>query len=131
MPKTKAGRLTPQIHQMKKDLEEKKDALSASERRSLLHRLKRTQRKAVRIQKEEDRQAAMAKKPEKAAATDDSATAPAPEKAEDKAVVTSEAKAEDKPEEKSEAKAEDKPEEKSEEKTESKESDADEKKPEA
>ena len=66
MPKTKAGRLTPQIHQMKKNLEEKKDSLSATGRRSLLHRLKRTQRKANRIQKEEDRQVALAKKPEKA-----------------------------------------------------------------
>ena len=87
MPKTKAGRLMPQIHQMKKDLEEKKDSLSAAERRSLLHRLKRTQRKATRIQKEEDRQVAMAKKPEKAAEPDAAAApaAPAEEKAEDKA----------------------------------------------
>ena len=89
MPKTKAGRLTPQIHQMKKDLEEKKDSLSAEERRSLLHRLKRTQRKAHRIQKEEDRQVAMAKKPEKAE-----------EKPEEKV--------EEKPEEKAEEKAESK-----------------------
>ena len=86
MPKTKAGRLTPQIHQMKKDIEEKKDSLSAAERRSLLHRLKRTQRKASRIQKEEDRQVAMAKKPEKAAAPDAAtAAAPVEVKVEDKA----------------------------------------------
>ena len=116
MPKTKAGRLTPQIHQMKKDLEEKKDSLSASERRSLLHRLKRTQRKANRIQKEEDRQIAMAKRPEKAAAPDAAAAAaPVEVKVEDKA----------------EEKAEDKAEEKAEEKAESKESDAGDKKVEA
>lgn len=89
MPKTKAGRLTPQIHQMKKDLEEKKDALSAAERRGLLHRLKRTQRKASRIQKEEDRQAAMAKKPAEAAAPDAATATPAPTeaKAKEKAEV--------------------------------------------
>ena len=114
MPKTKAGRLTPQIHQMKKDLEEKKDSLSAAERRSLLHRLKRTQRKANRIQKEEDRQVAMAKKPEKA---------PAEVKVGDKA----EEKLEDKVEEKVEEKAEEKPEDKADDK----ESDAGDKKPEA
>ena len=100
MPKTKAGRLTPQIHQMKKDLEEKKDSLSADQRRSLLHRLKRTQRKAHRIQKEEDRQVAMAKKPEKAAAPEVAAATAAP------AEVKVEDKAEEKPEEKTEGKAE-------------------------
>ena len=103
MPKTKAGRLAPQIHQMKKDLEEKKDSLSAAERRSLLHRLKRTQRKANRIQKEEDRQVAMAKKPEKAAAPDAAATTAAP------AEVKVEDKAEEKPKDKVEEKAEEKP----------------------
>ncbi len=117
MPKTKAGRLTPQIHQMKKDLEEKKDSLSAEERHSLLHRLKRTQRKATRIQKEEDRQVAMAKKPEKAAAPDAAAATAAP--------------AEEKVEDKAEEKPEDKVEEKAEEKAESKESDDGDKKAEA
>jgi len=84
MPKTKAGRLTPQIHQMKKDLEEKKDTLAAGERRSLLHRLKRTQRKATRIQKEEDRQAAMVKKPEEAAAPAETTETSAPAETEEK-----------------------------------------------
>ena len=110
MPKTKAGRLTPQIHQMEKDLEEKKDALSAAERRSLIHRLKRTQRKANRIQKEENRQIAMAKKPEKAASPDAAAATAAPNevKVEDQAGEKTEDKVEEKPEEKAEEKAEDK-----------------------
>ena len=109
MPKTKAGRLTPQIHQMQKDLEEKKDSLSATERRSLIHRLKRTQRKANRIQKEEDWQRAMAKKPEKAASPDAAAATAAPYevKVEDQAGEKTEDKVEEKPEEKSEEKAED------------------------
>ncbi len=107
MPKTKAGRLTPQIHQMKKDLEEKKDSLSAAERRSLLHRLKRTQRKASRIQKEEDRQVAMAKKPEKAAAPDaTAAAAPVEVKVEDKAEEKAEDKAESKESDAGDKKAE-------------------------
>ncbi len=97
MPKTKAGRLTPQIHQMKKDIEEKKDSLSAEERRSLLHRLKRTQRKATRIQKEEDRQAEMAKKPEKA---------PAEEKTEEKVEEKAEDEAESKESDAGDQKAE-------------------------
>jgi len=137
MPKTKAGRLTPQIHQMEKDLEEKKDALSAAERRSLIHRLKRTQRKANRIQKEENRQIAMAKKPEKAASPDAAAAtaAPAEVKVEDKAEEKTEDKVEEKAEEKAEDKAEEKPDEKAEEKAEdqadNKESDTGDKKAEA
>jgi len=122
MPKTKAGRLTPQIHQMQKDLEEKKDSLSAAERRSLIHRLKRTQRKANRIQKEEDRQITMAKKPEKAASPDAAAATAAPDevKVEDQAGEKTEDKVEEKPEEKAEEKAEDKAEEKPQEKAEEK-----------
>jgi hypothetical protein len=112
MPKTKAGRLTPQIHQMKKDLEQKKDSLSATERRSLIHRLKRAQRKANLIQKEEDRLAAMAKKPKKAAAAEETTVAAAP------AEVKVEDKVEAKPEEKAEVKVEDKVEAKPEEKAE-------------
>jgi hypothetical protein len=102
MPKTKAGRLTPQIHQMKKDIEDKKDSLSAAERRSLIHRLKRAQRKANLIQKEEDRVAAMTKKPEKAAPAEEAAApaAPAEEKVEAKPEETAEAKPEEKVEEK-------------------------------
>ena len=133
MPKTKAGRLTPQIHQMQKDLEEKKDSLSAAERRSLIHRLKRTQRKANRIQKEEDRQIAMAKKPEKAASPDAAAATAAPDevKVEDQAGEKTEDKVEEKAEEKAEDKAEEKPQEKAEDNADNKESDTGDKKAEA
>ncbi len=80
MPKTKAGALQPVIHQMKKDLEEKKD-LSADQRRSLVHRLKRTQRKAHKIKVEENRIEATAKA--KAAKEAKAAEEPAPSEREE------------------------------------------------
>ena len=67
MPKVKAGTLNPKIDAVKKNLEEKKDSLSAADRRGMAHHLKRLQRKARRIRTQETRLAA-ATKPKEAAA---------------------------------------------------------------